>query len=90
MKKRLIAISILTGLVMTGCTSEPTYTPTMQDCLEEGKFKYLGECVSYERIPESEQEAVWWEVADTIAEREGITREEALELMLEVIESYAK
>jgi PBP1b-binding outer membrane lipoprotein LpoB len=87
MPKRIVSILVF-GFLLTGCSSEPTYTPTMQDCLEQGEFKYMGECVSYDRIPEEDVESIWWEVADTIAEREGITREEALELMLETIEGY--
>lgn len=68
-------------------TSKPVVT--MQDCLEQSQWEYGGECVEWEEIPEEDTEQVLSEVADTIAEREGITREEALTIMLEVIEGAA-
>ena len=84
--RKLLGLSLLIAF-LSGCSAEPALT---QDyCLEQGLFRYEGECVDYYDIPEYDQEEVWLEIADEIAESRGITREEALMEMLAIIEYYA-
>lgn len=74
---------ILTGLVaLAGCSGEPTQLDCMSDY---GQVSYGGECVDYFEVPEYDREDVLIDVADEIAERDGITREEALEFMYDTM-----
>lgn len=86
MIKKLGIIITLVLFVLTGCSSEPT-TITQHECLEEGLYKYDGDCVQWDEIPEEDWEDVLNEIADEVAETNGVTREEALLMMNEMINS---
>jgi predicted house-cleaning noncanonical NTP pyrophosphatase (MazG superfamily) len=88
MVRNILLVSILGGLLLTGCSSE-TNSLTQHDCLEQDQFKYNDECVDYDDIPQDELEDVWNEVADEIAEAQGISKKEALQMILDKMEDRA-
>lgn len=87
--KKIIGILSIAGILMTGCSSEPVAT-TQHECLEQGKFKWEDHCVKYEDIPKEDQEQVWSEVADEIAKANGISKTEAMKMILDKLDEYQK
>lgn len=83
MKKGLFAALLIAGSLLGGCSTEVT----QMDCLEQGRWKHNGLCKKWEDIPFSDQEEVLNEVAEEMAEKNDISKEEALLLMLETIET---
>jgi hypothetical protein len=88
MIKNNLLILLLGGTLLTGCSTETT-SLTQHDCLEQDQFKYNDECVNYDDIPQDELEDVWNEVADEIAEAQGISKKEALQMILDKMEDRA-
>lgn len=85
MKKILFSLG-LAGMLLTGCSEEAT---TQHECLEQGLFKYDSQCIKWNDIPEDEQEGVMLEIAEEVAEAQGITVDEAMQLMYLQIEEIA-
>jgi hypothetical protein len=81
--RKSILVLIFAGF-LTGCSSEPA--TTQYECLQQGKFKYNDRCVEYGSIPTEDQLEVWDEVATEIAIIQGVSKDEALLMILEQIE----
>ena len=80
---RVLYLTII-ALLLTAC-SETTFAPRQLDCMDDGYVSYGGECVGYFDVPIEDREDVLVEVADEIAERDGITRDEAIEWMYDTL-----
>jgi len=80
-----MVIVILSGVMLAGCSSD---APTQLDCMKDGQFSYDGQCTDYADIPESDQQDVWNQVADEISQRDGISKKEALQEILDNINEY--
>jgi hypothetical protein len=81
MKK--IMVGLLAVSMMAGCG----YEKTQLECLEQGKYEYEGYCVHGGDIPQEDLPGVFTDIAEEIAERDGITEDEAMMLILETINS---
>jgi hypothetical protein len=80
--KKLIMVLFLTVTVMlTACGGELTHN----DCIRQNKFLHEGSCKSWSAIPYEDQDNVLTEIADIIADKQGISRDEALEIMHQII-----
>lgn len=77
-------------LLLTGCSStqnEPTTTLTQHDCLERGQFKFGTMCVNWSDLPDEETQAqVIDEIATEIAISRGISKEQALKEVYNILE----
>jgi len=87
----IIGIAVIIGIIfiviLLNKDSDPTLT--QQDCLEIGMFEYKQECRPWSSIPSIDQEEVMTEIAGEIAESRGITEDEALIEILQIIKSHA-
>lgn len=87
MRNRLLVAISIAGILLAGCSSEPVAT-TQHECLEQGDFKYDDHCVDYNDIPEDARADIWIEVADEIAESQGISRDEAMMMIIDKFDEF--
>lgn len=85
MKKKLSLIVLAVSLVGCSNTIEEVSVPTVDDCFDQGLWLYDGQCTDWLDIPQDDKEQVINDAADGIAEAQGITREQALTIMMGVI-----
>lgn len=86
--KRLIAILFLAGtlLPMAAACDGGIYDENI--CLEHGQYLDNSDhtCYNYSDIPQGDQKQVISDLADWYAQQHGITKKEALEIILAMVE----
>lgn len=80
-------VGALFAFCLVGCSSTDDKKDTSQQpCLEQGMFRYQGECTKPSEIPNSAMEDIFNQVADEIAKNNNISKVEALQLIKQIVD----